>query len=229
MLEGISDEHDPGQFYKMDKKIKNVAVIVAHPDDETLWAGGTILSHPEWRCFIICLCRKSDPDRAPKFAKALKVLNAKGIMGDLDDGPEQTPLADCEVQDTIMKLLPPCNFDLAITHHVNGEYTRHRRHEEVNRGVIQLWKAGKLVTSELWTFAYEDDGRAYFPRPINNAPVYNRLPEPLWNIKYSIITDTYGFEKDSWEARTTPRNEAFLQFLDPVSTQPLLVKKGGEL
>jgi len=25
---------------------KTVAIIVAHPDDETLWAGGTILSHP---------------------------------------------------------------------------------------------------------------------------------------------------------------------------------------
>ena len=23
-------------------------MIVAHPDDETLWAGGTILKHPEW-------------------------------------------------------------------------------------------------------------------------------------------------------------------------------------
>jgi LmbE family N-acetylglucosaminyl deacetylase len=32
---------------------KNVAIIVAHPDDETLWAGGTILNHPSWKCFII--------------------------------------------------------------------------------------------------------------------------------------------------------------------------------
>ena len=25
---------------------KNIAVIVAHPDDETLWSAGEILSHP---------------------------------------------------------------------------------------------------------------------------------------------------------------------------------------
>ncbi len=25
-----------------------VALVVAHPDDETLWAGGTLLQHPGW-------------------------------------------------------------------------------------------------------------------------------------------------------------------------------------
>jgi hypothetical protein len=59
---------------------KNVAIIVAHPDDETLWAGGTILNHPSWKCFIICLCRKNDPDRAPRFYKALHVLKSQGNM-----------------------------------------------------------------------------------------------------------------------------------------------------
>jgi LmbE family N-acetylglucosaminyl deacetylase len=35
-------------------RTKNVAIIVAHPDDETLWAGGTILNHPYWR-ILHCL------------------------------------------------------------------------------------------------------------------------------------------------------------------------------
>ncbi len=41
---------------------KSVAIIVAHPDDETLWAGGTILSHPLWSCYIACLSRKKDAE-----------------------------------------------------------------------------------------------------------------------------------------------------------------------
>ena len=70
-------------------KMKTVAIIVAHPDDETLWAGGTILTQPSWNFFIACLCRKNDADRAPKFFKALQLFKADGQMGDMDDSPEK--------------------------------------------------------------------------------------------------------------------------------------------
>ena len=63
------------------KVTKTVAVIVAHPDDETLWAGGTILSHPSWNWFIVCLCRGSDKERAPRFHNALKILKSEGDYG----------------------------------------------------------------------------------------------------------------------------------------------------
>lgn len=81
----------------IDIQSKNVAVIVAHPDDETLWAGGTILNHTKWKCFIITVCRESDADRAPKFYRALKIYHSVGAMGDLDDGPEQTPIDQKEL------------------------------------------------------------------------------------------------------------------------------------
>ena len=58
------------------KKSKSVAIIVAHPDDETLWAGGNILSHATWTCFIVCLCRGNDTDRSSKFYDALKILTS---------------------------------------------------------------------------------------------------------------------------------------------------------
>ena len=117
----------------VDVKTKSVAIIVAHPDDETLWAGGTILNHSMWNCFIVSVCRGGDKDRAPKFYKALKILNSVGIMGDLDDGPEQTPLDIIELEQTIISLLPKRYYDLIITHNPSGEYTQHVRHEEVDR------------------------------------------------------------------------------------------------
>ena len=208
------------------KKIKKVAVIVAHPDDETLWAGGTMLNEPSWKCFVVCLCRKSDPDRAPKFFKALAILGANGIMGDLDDGPEQTPLSGNEVKQAILRLIPDTHFDLIITHNPNGEYTRHLRHEEVSEAVINLWEEGKLTTGQLWTFAYEDGNKAYYPKAEIQATSYWHLPQKLWELKYSIITQTYGFDESSWEAKTTPADEAFWHFSNPQQAKEWLAKGG---
>jgi len=195
-----------------DKKPKTVAVIVAHPDDETLWAGGTILSHPSWQWYIVCLCRGSDIDRAPKFLKTLRALGCDGIMGDVDDGPEQKPLDENDLEKTILQLLPPMHFDLIISHNPEGEYTRHLRHEETGKAVIRLWLTRRIFTSELWIFAYEDGEKEYYPRPIETASVYHLLAKRIWLKKYSIITEIYGFEKNSFEAETTPRAEAFWQF-----------------
>jgi LmbE family N-acetylglucosaminyl deacetylase len=207
---------------------KSVAVIVAHPDDETLWAGGTILSHPSWLWFVVCLCRGSDKDRAPKFCNALKVFKAEGVMGDLDDGPQQKPLDKKEVERAILDLLPPKSFDLIISHNPTGEYTRHIRHEEVSEAVIKLWHAGKISTNELWTFAYEDGNKEYYPRPVESAPVYRTLTKRILRRKYNIITETYGFEKSSFEAETTPKAESFWQFTDPDDAKKWL-NNGGVL
>ncbi len=194
------------------KGSKTVAIIIAHPDDETLWAGGTILNHPDWNCFILSLCRASDKNRAPKFYNALKIFKATGNMADLDDGPEQKPLDPGIVSSAILQLLPPISYDLIISHDPKGEYTRHLRHEEVGGAVIRLWSSGKIYAKELWTFAYEDGEKKYLPKSIENAPIYQKLSLPVWLKKYNMISETYGFDKDSFEAQTTPRNESFWQF-----------------
>lgn len=206
---------------------KSVVVIVAHPDDETLWAGGTILSQSPsaWTCFLATLCRGTDLDRAPKFYRAIRALGAEGTMGDLDDGPEQKPLPPAEVQEAILKLLPQRHFDLMISHSPAGEYTRHRRHEETGEAVIALWNTGKISTHELWLFAYEDGEKKYLPRPIKSASLYQPLPEDIWQMKYDVITAIYGFPKDGFEAQTTPRAEAFWQFTNPMDAQHWLENK----
>ena len=208
---------------------KSVAVIVAHPDDETLWAGGTILSQPSWQWFILSLCRGDDPDRAPKFFQALKTLQANGNMSDLDDGPEQIPLDSNQLQKKITELLPARHFDPIITHSPAGEYTRHRRHEEIGRAVIRLWHSGKIQSDELWTFAYEDGEKHHLPRPIASAHVYQTLPENIWQKKYNLITRTYGFPEGGFEAETTPRAEAFWRFSDATTAHHWLTNEVFQL
>jgi len=197
------------------ENLMTVAVIVAHPDDETLWTGGTILSHQEWNVFVVSLCRASDTNRAPKFSQALKVISAEGKMGDLDDSADLKPLDEYEVEKAILDILPARHYDLIITHDPSGEYTRHLRHEEIGKAVIKLWNAGKIVAKELWSFAYEDGGRKYYPRHVESANIVRSLALPIWQRKYSLITEIYGFDKSSWEAQTTPTTESFWQFTNP--------------
>ena len=188
------------------------AVIVAHPDDETLWAGGTLLMNPDNDWTIITTCRKDDPDRAPKFFAALDVLNARGGMGDLDDGPDQLRLKPEQVQQTVLSLLPERAYDLIFTHSPQGEYTRHRRHEEVAEAVLRLIESRQLKTKNIKMFAYEDGQRSYLPRPIKSADEIVPLSGSIWKQKCQIVKEIYGFPEDSWEARTTPQEEAFWNF-----------------
>lgn len=195
-------------------------VIVAHPDDETLWAGGTILMHPETKWTIVVLCRKNDPDRSVRFNRALVLLRAQGRIGDLDDGPQQTPLSDSEVQETVLSLLSPGSVDLIVTHSTRGEYTRHRRHEETGRAVHSLWRTGRIAGRELWMFAYEDHEKRHRPEAITAADRVVKLPANVWKSKYDILTKTYGFGPSSFEAQTTPVVEAFWCFGSRKGTRP---------
>ncbi len=239
-----------------------VAIVVAHPDDETLWSGGAILLHPEWRCSIFSLCRGDDRDRAPRFARAVRALGAVDWrMGALDDSPEQLPLSIAAVAEAILALEPgrgvvpsasgaipgavkpagaaasggsPCvrsiappAFDLLLTHSPHGEYTRHLRHEEVSRAVIALMRAGRLVSRELWLFAYEDEERRRYPHAIPYAPLQLLLSEEIWLRKHEIITELYDFSPESWEARATPRTEAFWRF-DEATTAALAFDVEGD-
>jgi LmbE family N-acetylglucosaminyl deacetylase len=192
-----------------------VAVVCAHPDDETLWAGGAIIMHAHWDVFVACLCRAGDPDRAPRFGRALERLGAEGTIANLDDGPTQEPLPQGLVEETVLGLLPERWFDLIITHGPHGEYTRHRRHEEASRGVTNLWRRGDLECEELWLFAYTDDDRQHLPRARPDAHERRVLPGDVWQAKLEIITRLYGFGPRSFEARTTPREEAFWRFGTP--------------
>lgn len=194
----------------------NCAVIVAGPDDETLWTGGMFMMYPQVRWFVVSLCGKSDPDRSAKFFRAMEFYRAAGTMGDLGDGPEQKPLSQKLIHDKIISLLPRNNFDLVITHSILGEYTSQRRGQETAKAVLELSRSESLFAGQIWSFSYEDGGGKYLPRHIRDSDIITHLSDEIWEKKYRVISEIYGFGPDSFEAKTTPRIEAFNCF-----------KKGG--
>jgi hypothetical protein len=75
--------------------------------------------------------------------------------------------------------------------------------------VLRLWLRGVLSAAELWLFAYDDAGGSRLPRASPSASIVYELTAEVWQRKYRLITADYGFAEASWEARVTPRVEAF--------------------
>lgn len=103
---------------------RRALVVVAHPDDETWWAVGTSMMHPQWSWRVVSLRWGDDPDRRPRFDARTR-LGVQGRIHCLDDGPEHRSLPDCNVQEAVRAALENTSFDLFVTHSSFGEFTQH--------------------------------------------------------------------------------------------------------
>jgi len=187
------------------------AIIVAHPDDETIWAGGLILRHPDWEWTIVSLCRGSDFDRRPKFSTVCELFGAKSIIYDLNDSDplmHVNPGKDIGLR--IIQAIGEDTWDLVLTHGENGEYG-HPRHIEVHNEVLKLCDSRLLICNELWVFAYDcasDTGRC---KPAPWADTMVQLSRRELAEKKHIIQGLYGYGKDSFEVTACISPESFMK------------------
>lgn len=89
------------------------AVVVAHPSEEVLWAGGLLSDQPGLDV-IVCSVPIADPKQMLCFFDAMRQLRQNPIViPDFDAGP-QIPLR-------LLDLLPLGNYDTIFTHEIVGE------------------------------------------------------------------------------------------------------------
>lgn len=108
--------------------MSRVLVIVAHNDDEVLWAGGYLAANP-MTDVLCCSVPKAKPERAVYFFDACHAL---GVYGFIAGG-----LAGNGLVDVTPAMRIACQYDEIITHNHVGEYG-HPAHIQVHEAMKKL-------------------------------------------------------------------------------------------
>ncbi len=111
-------------------------MVVAHPDDETMWGGSLPIRYPgDWTIVCSTIPRR-DPIRAILFQNACEKLGAVPVLNTVPEPP---------VNGLIDEVILPEGFDLVVTHGKEGEYG-HPHHKQIHQLVVKYYPDTPILT-----------------------------------------------------------------------------------
>jgi LmbE family N-acetylglucosaminyl deacetylase len=148
-----------------------LAVIVAHPDDESLWFGGTLLALRglEMRVIVVCLTNKHNSVRSAEFVAACAQLGAESIMLDYPDGASH---ALAGAGSAALETLPPgtaASLLGIITHAPHGNERSHPQH------IACFDEISRLCADRRVPFGFFAEAPVPGLEPYREAPVHDRV------------------------------------------------------
>jgi len=156
----------------------NKLMIVAHADDEVIWAGEKLLKEKgQWDILCVVLPDSQSKFRIPMFLEKVSCYLETNteMLRDFEDPGFYSPLP-MEILEPIRSKIKEKEWDQILTHGKNGEYG-HIHHKQVHEVVVGL--ANDLdILDRLWVFD-----------PIKNAPI-----KSLTKAKADIFSNTYDDE-----------------------------------
>ncbi len=198
----------------MQLKEKSKALcLVAHPDDEVIWMGGTIMRNPKLDWTVFSLCRKSDSDREPKFRRVASELGVSGIIEDFNDEDSMTLEESVPgIKNLIIKTIGEEKFDYFFTHGKNGEYG-HIRHIGTHLAVKELIKEGTIKAKEIFFFNYKKINRKILPMvPADDSDYILELKPAEYERKRKIVAEMYGYPYEGIDVNLCTNVEGFKIF-----------------
>lgn len=183
---------------------KTALAVVAHPDDETIFLGGTILSYSEYSWRILCATYERNDMRAVESLRAEKYYRASGIqidfgfLGHRDARKEENGGVDFDQLVNQLRVYASWP-DIVISHNELGDYC-HKAH-------IAVFDAVNRVFENPWVIIC--DGSRDFP--IVQRPEYWHIPltEETRKRKLQIFTECYPSQQHLWHKAAFIVNWAF--------------------
>lgn len=164
-------------------------IIVAHPDDETLWGAGFLLRYPKDWTAICCTIPFHDPIRTEKFHDACEVL---GVV-------DSQVIAHSE-RGGLIPVPDLSEYDLILTHGLAGEYG-HVQHKELHHAIKDRWPDRTLCFGygggkPSLTIALSDVEAA---KKLEALQKYDhRSPTDHGRMKWEALLDVFSNRFDLW-------------------------------
>jgi len=201
-------------------------VVVAHPDDETIFAAGLILRSRETRWTVICCTTEGDPRRKDEFLCACDFLAQKsgnhiepislGLLLNQDGLIDHHALANELKRHST-------GYDIVLTHNRQGEYG-HEHHKLVHHCMINT-----IENPNTWVFISPGS------RNVNAEELRSKIPNGNYILyvspeirKQKVIAfhechvsqaKIYGYEPISGKLRDTDLKETLSWYFENPGTE----------
>lgn len=181
-------------------------LVVAHPDDETIFAGGLILRSRETRWTIVCCTDEGERKRQDEFRCACEFLAQHsgnhvepvllGLIPQRDGHIEHLALAEALKPHAI-------GYDIVFTHNSQGEYG-HEHHKLVHRCVIE-----SIGNPNTWVFISPGSTN------VNQEELRSKTPDG--NVSLDLCSEILGLKVQAFQECHV--SQARLYGYDPVSDE----------
>ena len=178
----INLAEDYNKCFDFDEKIKKETkrlMIVAHPDDESIFGGGHLLMD---KYTVVCITCGTVDYRVEEFKEVMSKTNDDYIMLGFTDRENTTgPISNWyyeynEIYNTLYDIIKNNEWDMIVTHNPNGEYG-HIHHIMTSEIVSNITNKNNLYYFGHWNYDGVDG-----PKLNNN--LYNKKMEELISIYY---------------------------------------------